>query len=416
MKLLVAFTTFLSLSSVWCNSTLQELTERQNFLTELLVRIQTETILNHESNSRITACQNKNNRSADCEIARNQVFAPFPEVVNQARLHLALGYRDGFFGGSFTKLNSGLGPLGTYKDVSWEKLTANEEKIAQAVMDKYIAEGRTEARKNPKVGSVGSKHERFVQLYVRTKRMAHLQLYKDLLSQIVLLQYMSDERVNSQTLGNAFAKLMERSRKEVNQLSRTARIAENWIKTRNSCAETIDYQLRNPSVHGGILSMSYCIQTPSALLSLLDYKGAVDGLVMDYPQFAKVAKSLRSEKTARAIVTGAFIVLPTLAVCILAPPMIAVTAGAAAGGLSLLLEHNNYNQIRRRELSKVVNPEANVDWEALKMGRLSRNISAVLLPFFGAGKYISPMFKSGAPAARYMIGLTKFKNYRFTKK
>ena len=137
---------------------------------------------------------------------------------------------------------------------------------------------------------------------------------------------------------------------------------------------------------------------------------------MDYPQFSPVLKSLRSEKTARAIMTGAIIALPTLTICILAPPMIAITAGAAAGGLSFLMEQNNYNQVRRRELSKVVNPDANVDWEALKMGRLSRNISAVLVPFFGAGKYVSPLFKSGAPAAKYMIGLTKFKNFRFARK
>ncbi len=416
-KKILTFAVFLLVTThLAAKSTLQELTERQNFLAELLVRIQTETVLNHEANKRMTSCLSGVRKSPDCQIARTQVFEQFPEVVREARLHLAMGYRDGVFSGGFFKVNSRLHALGTYKDIKWFRLTPQEDKVAHSLMDRYIREARAEAAKNPKIGSSGPKYERFLGLAVRKRRVAHLQLYKDLISQIILLQYVQEDQVNKQILGDAFGSLMDRSTKELNTISKAARIAEGWIQERRDCAETVDYQMRNPS-GSPIFMIAACIQTPPELLSLLDYRAAVEGLLIDYPQFEKVVESFHTERKARAILTVSLVALPTLVISTMAPPLIAISANVAAGGLALLTEQNNYNKIRRRELSKVVNPTGNVDWEALKNGRLSRNISAALIPFVGAGKYVSPLLKNAtSPAARYITGMVKFKYFRFASR
>lgn len=413
MKMFSVFILTLSMTAVAAESTLQELTKRQNFLTEVLIRVQTEAILNHEAVKRIVGCMNRTKKTPDCEIARAQVLAPFPQIVSEARLHLAMGYRDGLFAGGFSRINSKLSPLGTYKDIKWEPLTAKEEAVATTLMNRYVAAARAEASKNPKIGQSGAKHERFVNLAVREKRLNHLNVYKNLISHIVLLQYMRDERVNDSTLREAFARLLDRSTKEINTLSKAAVSAENWVKSRVSCAETIDYQLNNPSPYGG---MSYCINTPSSLLSLLDYKAAIDGVILENPSYSKTLKNLQSERTGRSILTAAMIGLPTLAICVLAPPLVAIPVGAASGGLALLDAQNEYNKIRRRELSTVINASGAVDWNALKGGRMARNISVALVPFFGAGKYVSPIMKSATkPAGKYISGMMKLKYYRVTR-
>ena len=102
------------------------------------------------------------------------------------------------------------------------------------------------------------------------------------------------------------------------------------------------------------------------------------------------------------------IAVPTLAVCIFAPPMVAVPAGALAGGLSLLQAQNDYNQVRRREISRVINENGDVDWDALKNARLMRNVSVVLLPFFGAGRFIGPFARATA-ARTYLSGTVRLK-------
>jgi len=44
----------------------------------------------------------------------------------------------------------------------------------------------------------------------------------------------------------------------------------------------------------------------------------------------------------------------------------------------------------------------------LKSARLSRNISVVLLPFFGGGRYVGPFLKNSS-AGKYLLGTAKLK-------
>lgn len=429
MKRLLFITACLGLSALaHAETILAELTRRQNFMVELLTRIETETILNHEATRSLLNCvSNANNRSERCQAARDTVLAPFPQVVREARVNLALGYRDSvlhpYMGDVYT-LNSSLNDLHTYKDVSWSPLTDRERQVIQGVLDGYIRDARAEADRNPKVArQTQAQKERFIRLYVRSKRVAHLEVYKANCSQIVLLQYISGNVVNDQVLRPALTKMLERSAKELETLKAAARAAEFWVKGRRSCAEMMQYKEDHPMMaalmSGGQPEMGIdpCFQAPTALLRLVDYKAAIDGMLVDNPRWQQTLSDFQLERTVRTIETVVLTGVPFLAVCILAPPLVAIPAGAAAGGLALLQSQNEYNQVRRRELSVVVNVAGNVDWQALKDARLNRNISIALLPFFGAGRYVGAGARTvlSATSLRLVRGLSVLKYARFAR-
>lgn len=391
-------------------STLQELKLRQEALLELLGRVQMEAILNHQMSLTIKKCINTANRSAECLHTRAEIIEPFKKVVRDSRMFLLGGYRDKVFGEQFYKLNTSMNNLSTYKETSWAKATPTEITAATNVINKWKREASEEAASKKNVGARGAKHDRFVALKVRQKRVRLLDAYKEILSQIVILQPFSGTTVTNQNLTAALNLIISRSTKELESLKKAARAAENWMENPESCAETVDYQLSNPMAAGGMgmPAIAACVYTPTSLASLMDYKGIVEGLEQENPAYQKVFKSVRSERTARSLGIGAMILIPTLAVCIFAPPLVAVPAGAAAGGLSLLQSQAEYNRVKRREISRVINERGTVDWEALKSARLSRNISIVLLPFFGGGRYVGPFLKNSA-AGKYLLGTSKLK-------
>ncbi len=391
-------------------STLQELKLRQEALLELLGRVQMEAILNHQMSLTIKKCINTANRSAECLHTRAEIIEPFKKVVRDSRMFLLGAYRDRVFGEQYFKLNTSMSNLSTYKETSWSKATAAEITAASGVINKWKREASEEAARMKNVGSKGAKHDRFVALKVRQKRVNLLDAYKEILSQIVILQPFSGTSVTTQNLTSALNTIISRSTKELESLKKAARIAENWMENPESCAETVDYQLSNPMAAGGmgIPTFAACINTPSSLASLMDYKGIVDGMEQENPAYKRVFKSVRSERNARSLGIGAMLLIPTLAVCVLAPPLVAVPVGAAAGGLSLLQSQVEYNRVKRREISRVINEKGTVDWEALKSARLSRNISVVLLPFFGGGRYVGPFLKNSS-AGKYLLGTAKLK-------
>lgn len=391
-------------------STLQELKLRQEALLELLARVQMEAILNHQMSLTIKKCINAANRSAECVHTRAEIIEPFKKVVRDARIFLLGAYRDRVFGEQYFKLNSSMNNLSTYKEKSWTKATTTEITAATNVINKWKREASEEAATKKNVGARGAKHDRFVALKVREKRVKLLDAYKEILSQIVILQPFTATAVTNQNLSAALDLIISRSTKELESLKKAARAAENWMENPESCAETIDYQMSNPMLAGGMGIPTYaaCINTPTSLAALMDYKGIVDGMEQEHPDFQRVFKSVRSERNARALGIGAMLLIPTLAVCVLAPPLVAVPAGAAAGGLALVQSQVEYNRVKRREISRVINERGTVDWDALKTARLSRNISIVLLPFFGGGRYVGPFLKNSS-AGKYLLGTSKLK-------
>ena len=395
-------------------NTLQELQMRQAFMVELLARVQMQAILNHQMAISIRNCLvNTRNNSQECQVARESIITPFQQVVADARMFLLMSYRDSVFGENYFRLNTNLANLSTYKDNRWQAASPGEIQVAQRLINEWRKEASGEASRNRNIGSTGPRHNRFVQLKVREKRVHLLEEYKAILSQIVLLQPFTNTAVNPTNLRAALDTIIQNGAAEIETLKRAARYAENWLRDPASCAETVDYQSTHPSVSGdGGMAMpaplAYCINTPPALTSLMDYRAIVDGLVTDFPEYQQISRSVTSERTARTLGIAAMIAIPTLAVCIFAPPMVAVPAGALAGGLSLLQAQNDYNQVRRREISRVINENGDVDWDALKNARLMRNVSVVLLPFFGAGRFIGPFARATA-ARTYLSGTVRLK-------
>lgn len=391
-------------------STLQELKLRQSAMLELLGRVQMEAILNNQMAIKIRRCLDRNNKSQECVYARAQIIEPFKQVVADARMHLLVGYRDQVRGERFYTLNSSMNNLHTYKETAWKRATTLEIQVATRVLNGWKNKASDEASRNRKISGDRAKQDRYVQLKVRANRVANLNAYKEMLSQIILLQPFNDVTATDQNIRAALDVIVQRSQRELQSLARAARYAETWMKDPESCAETVDYQINNPSFTGSPMPapLAYCINTPSSLASLLDYRGIVAGMSMENALYKKVFESVQSERTARTIGIAALIAIPTLAVCIFAPPLVAIPAGAGAGGLALLQSQHEYNQVKQREISRVINETGDVDWEALKSARLSRNISIVLLPFFGAGRFAGPFLRNSA-AGKYLIGISQLK-------
>lgn len=413
LSALVLLISFAALAQRGRQSTLAELRQRQHFMVELLARVQMQAILNHQMALSIRNCHiNPRNNSEECRIVRETMLTPFRQVVADARMFLLLGYRDSVFGERYYNLNTGMSDLGTYKDRSWSDATSVETNAASGLLDRWVTQFSGEASRNRRLAT-RDQRVRYTYLKVRQMRVQMLEEYKAILSQIVLLQPFTASSVNPTNLRAALDTIVQRGAAELDTLKRAARIAENWMRDPVSCAQTIDYQTRNPSVSGDAgmalpTPLSYCIQTPPQLSALLDYRSIVEGLVTDFPEYQRVARSVESERTARSLGMAAMIAIPTLAVCIFAPPLVAIPAGAVAGGVALLQSQGDYNRVRNREISRVVNEAGDVDWEALKSARLMRNISVVLLPFFGAGRYIGPFARATA-SRNYLQGSIRLK-------
>lgn len=424
MRVCLLFALLLFTLSSWANpqgrrgSTLTDLRHRQAFILELLARVQMQAILNHQMALSIRHCHvNSRDTSEECALVRKTILTPFVQVVADARRALLLGFRDGLAEGNVFKIYDGVGGmwnLGTYKDVDWVNATPVETKAAQETISRWRSQARSEASRNANIGSNGPRHERFVKLKVREKRVDSLEEYKAILSQIVLLQPFSAATVTRSNVRAALDVIVQRGSEELQTLKRAARIAEVWMRDPESCAETVDGQSAHRSVSGGggmamPSALADCIQTPTQLSALLDYRSIVQGIVTDVPSFARVAQSMERVRTARSLLTGAMIAFPTLAVCFFAAPIVAVPVGGASGMVSFLQSQSDYNRVRRRELSRIVNEAGDVDWDALKSARLMRNVNVVLLPFFGAGRYIGPFARASA-ARTYLQGTLRLQN------
>ena len=407
--LLLLFCGFLSLQvSAGVKSTAQDLADRQALLVNVLMRVQTEAALNQEATRLILSCL-ENSKNSQCPLIRSSILEPFPQVVRDARLHLSLGFRDGLLQGGMTTLNSRLWALGTYKDVWWEALSNEEEKIAQIVLDRSIQRANEKADK--KFSANDPRHDRLVKLSIRHDRQNHLKVYKGLLSQIIFLQYVKGPKITSADMKAALLKMLDRSKKELAMLAKAASAAELWIKRSKACVLEVQY---SESFAGMMMAdasnpIPECLKTPASLLRLLDYQGFVQGFVFENSQYESVLNQLSSERQARTISNLLTFGLPVVAISFLAPPLVAIPVGGLAGGVGFLIAQNDYNQVRRRELSMVINPAGNVDWAALKEARLMKNVSLFMVPFFGAGSSVTKATKLSAPVARMMSGMSKIK-------
>jgi hypothetical protein len=395
--------------SAGVKSTAQDLTDRQDLLVNVLVRVQTEAALNQAATTLILSCL-QGSKNPECPMIKATILDPFPQVVRDARLHLALGYRDSLLPQRMTTPNSRLWSLGTYKDVWWDALSNEEEKIAQIVLDRSHERAQNKAIK--KFSPNDPRYDRLIKLAVRHDRQNHLNVYKGLLSQIVFLQYVKGSKITAADMKVALEKMLDRSQKELSMLSKAARAAELWTKSSRACvlevkqSETmVGMMMADPSN-----PIPRCIQTPSALLRLLDYQGFVQGFVFENPQYQAVLKQLSEERQIRTISNLLTFGLPVIAVSFFAPPLVAIPAGGLAGGIGFLMAQNDYNQVRRRELSMVINAAGNVDWSALKEARLMKNVSLFMVPFFGAGSSINKAVKLSAPVSKMMSGMARLKS------
>lgn len=388
-------------------ATLHELRLRQSFIVELLARAQFETILNHRillSNRRCLA--NPRNTSEECALVRQQM-SYFPRVVAEARMSLLLGYQDQVIGrDNFSVLNWGLDDLGTYKDRRWSPATLPEIHSAEAIKSRWEREAEAESSRYHRLTQ--AQRRRMAGLILRSRRVQRLADYKSLTSTILLLQPFASPTVTTANIRSAVDDLVRRSTRELARLREAAVLAERWVAQARSCAETVDYQLAHPTEAMTYGLMPSCIHTPGALADLIDYRAAVDGIIVEFPGFRRALTTISNERTARQISSAFLLAAPTMALCFLAPPIVSVPVGAIAGGLSLLASQQDYNRVRDRELGRMVDLNQEVDWEELKSAQLGRNLDVLLLPMFG-GVHSAGAITRSAPVRSYLSSLARLK-------
>ncbi len=392
---------YLSLASGTDTASLKsELSKKMNVMVSLLERAEAGAIINYESSQKIANCYGIRT-NAECKQINEMIFDPFPQVIAEARMHLAFSHRDGFFEKNMLKLNSGLDSLHTFKDKKWKPLDQQEIAAAQKILDAMIKEAKDKI--SAKFGPQHPKFNYYVELEVRQKRNRHFEIYKILLSQIVILQFVEGRVMTPEMIRTTLKTIVTRGKKEVDELKKAAHQTEKWVKSLDSCVETLNYQLTHTRVDG----FSVCDSTPSALEKLLDYTAIVDGLLLEAPEYESVVKRIRAERTTKQIGLAVITILPLLAASAISPPLVAIPLALMSGGATFVSSQMELNRVKDREFSQVTNAAGNVDWDALKSARLNRTMSFALMPFVGGSKLTKIVLNRNAQ--KMISGLNKAK-------
>jgi len=82
--------------------------------------------------------------------------------------------------------------------------------------------------------------------------------------------------------------------------------------------------------------------------------------------------------------------------------------------MMVITSNAEFNRLRQRELDVAISPLRDIDWQALKMGRMARNLSYLgLVPLVSTGRAVARATGFSSPTlGRIINGLTKMKYLR----
>ncbi|MEK7357233.1 MAG: hypothetical protein AAB250_12340 [Bdellovibrionota bacterium] len=391
---------------------LQEILVRGGFLLDAIDVIDYQLQNHQELAELFEQCPSRRTLDDECQLAVS-VLRSLPQVVREARQHLALGYRDRVtqkfskdVSERIYKVNAELKDLGTIKAASWVALSPSEAAQAQASLGMLIARGGALAAKlHP---NDAAKSENFIRLYVHRERREHLQAYSLILSQLPILQYLTRATLPSGDVRAALATIKENlaAERKLNRQRRT--ILNRWLAGAGTCADDVELA-KDPMIAAfSQAGLPACINVPSKLFALLDYTSVVKGLAAASPRAKKALSDLQFERTARLLTTFAIVMPVTIVVFVVAPPLIAVGLGVAGTAHAIHSANRDVKRAERQEFVRVLDPGGEADVSNVKFARHNRIATYVVAPLVFGGLAGSGVRKL-SPVALAAIKSTRFK-------
>jgi hypothetical protein len=256
---------------------------------------------------------------------------------------------------------------------------------------------------------------------VRMQRKAHFAAYRFWMSRMPVVQWIDRANPSRVEIVRALVKVRDNSIREIAELKKRSDVLRRWIGDSANCAGFTDTYMQNPAIMGADGSLPPCLLTPSSLFALLDYSSLVknvvsysaQGKIFENALMASTYKNLNSERSLHEASVLLGWGLPTLAICFLAPPLVAVPAALGGGvaisvpgalitggvglltsGVEYLSTERDLNLARARELS-TISRDTGIDLASLRSAENDRNFSVLFAPALLVGRYskiLTPQF------------------------
>ncbi len=373
--------------------------QTKDFFIELQTRIQARAQSNLDLTNNIIRCFRIPKAEAgtqDCQETRSWINpTQFPTSASNpqeslayqirlARMHLALADSNPGLYDSMTP-NTSLETYG-FKTIPWNSLSATETQGAQDYLNQYkenfksihhlteqqfqsllkpydrsALEGQVYA--NPmNVSDLENRH-RILQSELNRQftrvRNQHLNVYRGILSQYPILNYLSSDNPSVTEVVTAANRIKSNAEKELNIIKQQGEYLKNFTGQRFT----------------------------NDTLNLLDYESIVEEVLMDRPEFCAVATTAQATRDKRDL-KGALIVAPLLAVCFLAPPLTGAVIGVGMGTAFAISSYTDYKSQQQAAYAAPLNDgslKADQYTVDASRTRLFKNLAMIPVSGIGVG-------------------------------
>ena len=347
----------------------------RDFLGRIRERVQQKIAENRNMLRSLETCLARTRATEGCEELHTWADRELPAYVAEARQHLALAQTEHQVSTWFSRpnrdLNASLAPQGTEKMVPWAPLNETERAQAQARMQGYHQDIRTEVERRMADGRLpqprASRHrasasgasgrfsteaDRFAADAMLAQRFMHAQSYHAMISEIPLLQYLSSAQPSREEILAGVRKMLDNLRDE-------DRMADQAWRD---------------------LEQAPTGEIPPSSLHFLRYQSMVEEELVREPADCGLITSVSYTQFNRELGTGLAIGLPILAASFLAPPLAAFGIGAAAGLGFAYESQRELDRTRTIAFSQLyADPAQGETREVEAVGR-ARDMNLILLP------------------------------------
>lgn len=326
----------------------------RNFLNRVADLVALKIRSNSDFSDGIKECLEPSPQDPRCPAFKKFVDEELVDIVQQARMHLALAQTEHQMSSlTYTArydLNAKLDSLGTFKLVSWQGLLAREQKSAETILHEYSSEIDTEVAQliskgelpKPRTWIVHGKEElfddpltsRFRNDAMLAARFGHGESYREIIANFPIVQYLTRAKTTRAEVLSAIAEMQKRLAEEKKLLDETRAAINHMPTTSRGQSE------RLASLDPGALK-------------ILDYRRLVELELLRDPADCSVATGLLLTRENRELGNGLAIALPILASSFVLAPIISVPIGIAAGIAFTLESREGLKHAERQYLSQV---------------------------------------------------------------
>lgn len=349
------------------------------FLDELARRIQRRIDESEKLAQNIQHCAGEEKPNQPCQELLRWVDVEVPHYVQEARFHLSLAQSPHdlktWLGRARHDPNSELTTWALYKETPWDSLSEEERRNALNSLNSYqlkIHQGFLQQREKDQVKDEDWRE--FAHANLLQVRVEHFLRYQMLLGSVHLLQYLHSENPDRNEVLRAVA-----------EMRRALGLEEE--RFRQLFARYKTGVLRGYVAAEGI--------------SFMHYRSLTEELLLEEPQYCRIAAGLQSHQDYREIRSALAVGLPILATSFLAPPLVAIAVGAGAGGYFAYQSQVDFREDANRNLGHIYGDPKGLDLAQTSALRRQRDFNVATLPlvFSGTGLLTSRL----ASASRWTL-------------